>query len=248
MNVVMPIAGLGSRFTKVGIDTPKPIIEILKKPMAKWSADSIPFARPEDFIFIVRKEHVEKYALDKEIKKIFSQKCSVIIIDYVTEGAACTVLLAKRLIDNDEPLIVTDCDHYFVNKEYENLAKNPPKDLKGIIPVFKVPANETKWSFSKFGNNKIITEVAEKKPISEYANIGAYYFAHGKDFVWAAENMIRLNERVNNEFYVAPVYNQLIRRGDHIYSAICEKTWGLGTPEDVEKFKKEFPKYHTKSQ
>jgi dTDP-glucose pyrophosphorylase len=237
VNVVMPIAGLGSRFTKIGIDTPKPIIDILGKPMAKWAADSIPFAKPEDFIFIVRREHVEKYNLDKEIKKIFSEKCKVIVIDYVTEGAACTVLLAKEFIDNDNPLIVTDCDHFFISSSYFKYIYLPPKDLKGIIPVFHT--QETKWSFSKFGNDKIITQVAEKVPISEYGNIGAYYFAHGKDFVWAAENMINNNERVNNEFYVAPIYNQLIRRGDKIYAAICEYKHGLGTPEDVDAFKKE---------
>ncbi len=239
MKVVMPIAGLGSRFTKVGINTPKPLIEILGKPMAKWAADSIPFAKPEDFIFIVRKEHVDEYKIDEKMKKIFPG-CRVIMIDYVTEGAACTVLIAKEYINNDEPLIVTDCDHYFISKEYENWVINPPKDLKGVIPVFHT--QDKKWSFTKFGEDRIVTQVAEKIPISEYGNIGAYYFRHGKDFVWAAETMIAKNERhgTAQEFYVAPVYNKLVERGDHIYAAICEKKWGLGTPEDVEFFKEDY--------
>lgn len=236
----MPMAGLGSRFTKIGIDTPKPIMNVLGKGMAKWAAESLPFAKLEDFIFIIRKEYVDKYNLDKELQKMFCQKCKIIIIDYTTEGAACTALLAKQFINNDEPLIIIDCDIHFINYEYYGLVLFPPEDLKGIIPVFKVDPSETKWSFCKFGKDHIITEVAEKKPISEYAILGAYYFRHGNDFVWAAENMIKNNERVNNEFYVAPVYNQLIRRGDKIFAAICYSNWHLGSPEHLDKFKKEY--------
>jgi len=241
MKIIMPMAGLGSRFTKVGINTPKPLINILGKPMAKWAAESIPFVSPEDFIFIIQKEHVEQFNLDQEIKKIFSDKCKVIIIDYVTEGAACTVLLAKEYINNNEPIIITDCDHFFVNNEYEQILKNAKtEDVKGIIPVFK--AEGTKWSFSKFEEDHIITLVAEKNPISNYANIGAYCFLEGKDFVWAAEKLIKENKRINNEFYIAPTYNELINRGDKIKATICLEVYGLGTPEDVAYFEANYPK------
>jgi len=233
INVVMPIAGLGSRFTMVGIDTPKPLIKIFEEEMAKWAAKSIPFAKSNEFIFILRKEHVDNYQLDKKIKELFPG-CKTITINYVTKGAACTVLLAKEFINNDYPLIVTDCDHFFVNKRYNDIIKDPPKDLKGIIPVFK--AEGEKWSFSKFDEKNIVSQVAEKKRISTYANIGAYYFQYGKDFVWAAEKMINNNEQVNNEFYVAPVYQQLINRGDKIMAVVSEEVWGLGTPEDVKFF------------
>ncbi len=233
VNVVMPIAGLGSRFTKVGINVPKPIINILGKPMAKWSADSIPFAKPENFIFILRKEHVEQFGLDEKMKSLFPG-CKVIEIDYVTEGAACTVLLAKEFINNDEPLIVTDCDHFFVNQKYNSLVANPPEGMKGLIPVFE--AEGEKWSFAKFNEDNVVSQVAEKQRISPHANIGAYYFRHGKDFVWGAEQMISSNGRVNNEFYVAPVYQELLNRGDKIMAMVSEEVWGLGTPEDVEKF------------
>ena len=237
MKVIMPIAGLGSRFTKEGITTPKPLIKILGKPMARWSADSIPFANPEDFIFIVRREHIEQYKVDEELKKMFSPDVKIVVIDYVTDGAACTALLAKEFIEEDEPLIVTDCDHYFENEEYIKLIQNIPEDVKGIIPVFE--AEGDKWSFSKFDENKVISQVAEKVKISDHANIGAYYFRHGRDFIKAAEDMIRKNIRVNNEFYVAPIYNQLIENGDKILAAVSEKVYGLGTPEDVKIFEKE---------
>ncbi len=238
MNIVMPIAGLGSRFTKVGIDTPKPLIDILDKPMVQWAVDSLPFARPEQFIFIVRQEHVDSHKIDEYLQQRFPG-CRVVVIDHVTEGAACTVLLAKEHIDNDEPLIITDCDHYFENKEYNEMAKNIPEGIRGMIPVFK--AEGEKWSFARFGEDGIIKEVAEKRRISSYANVGAYFFTKGSDFVWAAEQMIKENKRVNNEFYIAPVYNELISKGLLLRAPICERVWGLGTPEDVERFKQEYP-------
>ena len=233
MNIVMPIAGLGSRFTKVGIHTPKPLIKIFGKEMAKWAAESIPFVKPEEFIFILRQEHVDQYKLDQQMKTLFPG-CKTITINYVTEGAACTVLLAKEFINNDEPLIVTDCDHFFVNQKYNSIVQNPPEGLKGLIPVFE--AEGEKWSFTKMNEENVVSQVAEKQRISPHANIGAYYFRHGHDFVWAAENMIANNERVNGEFYVAPVYQQLLNRGDRIMAMVSDEVWGLGTPQDVELF------------
>jgi len=181
MKIVMPIAGLGSRFTKVGINTPKPLIEILRKPMIKWSRESIPFAKDEDFIFIVRKEHVDKYQIDKKLKTIFSDKVKIIVIDYVTEGMACTVLLAKEFINNDEQLIITDADHYFKNESYYEQLQHPENfpDVQGAIPTFE--ASDPKWSFSKVNEDGYVVEIAEKVPISPYANVGEYYFRHGKD-------------------------------------------------------------------
>jgi len=235
MNILMPIAGLGSRFTKVGINTPKPLIEILGKPMVKWATDSLPFARPEDLIFVVRKEHVAEFKIDEKLREIYSDKIRVIVIDYVTEGAACTALLAKKYIDNDEPLIITDCDHYFVNSRYNKLAQRP-EGIDGMIPVFV--AEGDKWSFAKPDGNWFATEVAEKVRISNYANIGAYFFSRGKDFVRAAEFAVANNMRIKNEFYIAPLYNILINEGKKIFVAVCEECHGLGTPEDVEAFLK----------
>lgn len=238
MNIVMPIAGRGSRFLAKGITTPKPLIRVLGKPMVKWAVDSLPFAKPSDLIFILRKEHVDNYRIDEKLREIFSEDIRIITIAYVTEGAACTALLAKKLIDGDTPLIISDSDHYFRNKHYNELTTNIPDDVRGVIPVFK--AEGTKWSFTKFDANHIVEQVAEKVPISSYANIGAYYFSKGNDFVAAAEEMIKKNLRVNNEFYVAPVYQQLLNRGAKIMAAECEEVWGLGTPEDVALFEKNY--------
>ncbi|MBI2664960.1 glycosyltransferase family 2 protein [Candidatus Woesearchaeota archaeon] len=238
MNIVIPAAGLGSRFTKAGIDTPKPLIEIRGKPMVKWAVESLPFSKNSDLIFIIRKEHVDRFQLDAKLKEIFSPEIRVIVIDYVTEGAACTVLLAKEFINNDEPLIVSDCDHFFRNDEYNNLVASIPEGVAGAIPVFK--AEGEKWSFTKFDGSHTVSQVAEKVRISDYANIGGYFFSRGSDFVSAAEEMIAKGMKIKNEYYVAPVYERLLVRGKTIKAAICNEVWGLGTPEDVKNFEENF--------
>ena len=111
-----------------------------------------------------------------------------------------------------------------------------PDDVTGIIPVFK--ATSPKWSYAKLGPNGYVSEVAEKVPISTHATVGLYYFTQGRDFVWAADQMIAKDIRRNNEFYVCPVYNELIQRGDKIQIVESEFMWGLGTPEDVEHFER----------
>lgn len=237
INVIMPIAGLGSRFSNVGITTPKPIIEVLGKHMVEWAADSLPFIERKNFIFIVRKEHVNSHNIDIRLKELFHPDVRIVVIDHLTEGAACTVLLAKELINNKTPLIITDCDHYFESKQYKQFIDDDSID--GVIPVKNVDP-QPKWSFCRTDENMRVLEIAEKKPISRYANIGAYFFRHGSDFVQGAEQMIKENRRVNNEFYIAPVYEMLIEQGKDIRAALCDRGWWIGTPEDVENFLKEY--------
>ena len=239
MNIVIPIAGKGSRFlvekeNNPEYEKPKPIINIAGYTMVEWALSSLPL-RPEDqLIFLVLKEHADQAQIDEKLKTIFGENIKIIIVDKVTEGAACTALLAKEYINNETPLIITDSDHYIdgytLFKEIEKFKGN----LDGMIPIFY--ANNPKWSFAKTDDEGLVTETAEKIQISRNANIGAYYFRKGRDFVWAAEEMIEENDRTNGEFYVAPVYNYLIRRGKKIRLCRPRFVHGLGTPKDVEKF------------
>jgi len=126
MNIVIPMAGRGSRFKEAGYDLPKPLIEIKGKPMVKWATDALPYT--ESFIFIVLKEHVEKFQLDQKLKELYSDKIKIIITDGITEGAACTVLLAENLINNDEELIVYNADQYF-KADLKDAIKSLPQDV-----------------------------------------------------------------------------------------------------------------------
>lgn len=243
MKVVIPIAGLGSRFLKVGITTPKPLISVLGKPMIQRAVESIPFVNNKDIIFIVRKDHVDKYHIITKLKELFGKKVGIIITDSVTEGAACTVLLAKGLINNQEDLLIIDSDHYF-KCDLPSLVKTKDEDIKGIVFVFE--NDDPKWSFTKVDDSGYVVEIAEKRPISKYANVGAYYFSCGSDFVWAAEKMISEDKKVNGEFYVAPVYNEMLTRGDKIIISQVEYMWEMGTPQDLDFFVKNFPEKHPK--
>jgi len=238
MNIVIPIAGRGSRFLAEKNKNqeylkPKPIINIAGKTMVEWALSSIPITKEDQLIFLVLKEHIDSNEIDKVLKKIFGENIKIIIVDKITEGAACTALLAKDYINNETSLIITDADHYIDGKTHiEEIKKY--KDIDGMIPVFY--ANNSKWSFSKINEEGYVTEIAEKIQISRNANIGAYYFKKGRDFVWAAEEMIEENDRTNGEFYVAPVYNYMIRRGKRIRLSRPRFVHGLGTPKDVVKF------------
>ena len=237
MKVVMPIAGRGSRFTNVGIKIPKPLIPVLGKPMVQRAVESIPFVPLKDYIFIAQKDHQKKFGLGDKLKELFGKDVKIIYINKVTEGAACTVLLAEDLINTNEDLLLMDTDHYF-KATLEKAIEEKELEVSGIIPVHL--SNDPKWSFTKIDRKGDVIEVAEKKPISKYANVGSYYFSRGKDFVWAAKKMIKKNIRVNNEFYVAPVYNQLVNDGHKIKILIADEMWEMGTPSDLEYFVKNF--------
>jgi len=239
MNIVIPMAGRGSRFLQERdrnpeYSKPKPFIGIAGHPMIEWALSSLPTRESDNLIFLVLKEHVEDSQIDTSLRRTFGERIKIIVVDEITEGAACTALLAKNYINNEDPLLITDSDHYIDGKKIFDDIKFYGDNIDGVIPVFY--ANGPKWSYSRVDNQGYIIETAEKVQISRNANIGAYYFSKGRDFVWAAEEMIEENDRVNNEFYIAPVYNYLVRRGKLFVLSRPRFVHGLGTPKDVEKF------------
>jgi dTDP-glucose pyrophosphorylase len=181
-------------------------------------------------IFIVLKEHDEQYNAVNMLRAKWPD-CDVILIDDVTDGAACSVLKAKHLIDNDDVLAVMNSD---------NIIRWNPKDLDklhwfdGMVMTFE--DSDPKWSFAKIDTNGIITEVVEKKPVSTHATAGLYFWTKGKNFVHAAEQMIAKDIRVNNEFYVAPVYTQNAEIGQRCVIAQVIEMNGVGVPEDLEAY------------
>lgn len=239
MKVVMPIAGSGSRFQKVGVMTPKPLIPVLGKPMVQRAIESVQWVPYSDFIFIARKDHEEEYGLVTKLRQLLSKNITVVYTPDVTEGAACTILLAKKYINNNEDILVMDTDHYFISNLKDDIKKNR-SNTSGVLLVFNEEEKDPKWSFTKVDKNGYVIEIAEKKPISKYANVGAYYFSHGFDFVWGAERMIRKGLKINGEYYVAPVYNQLIERGDKVTISVVSERWEMGTPEDLKYFEDNF--------
>lgn len=220
MNILIPAAGNGSRFNGI-YNKPKPLIEIAGKPMIEWAVGSV--RTKAHYIFLARDlSHAPPMGLPSN---------EVIIVKELTEGAACTALLARDRIDNDDPLMIVNCDQYIQWDVNAFLTWAYSSGGHGIVTF---PASGPKWSYVLCEYGQVI-EVAEKKEISNEATAGVYFWRRGSDFVRAADKMVAANDRTNGEFYVAPSYNyadEPIYRypidADHFHS--------LGTPEAVSDF------------
>tara|TARA_B100001123_G_scaffold435879_1_gene565207 strand:- start:1090 stop:2460 length:1371 start_codon:yes stop_codon:yes gene_type:complete len=231
MNVLIPMAGAGSRFEKAGYTFPKPLIEVNGKPMIQVVVENINIDAKH--IFVVQKSHYDKYNLKTVLNNI-SPDCEIIQVDGVTEGAACTTLLAKEYINNDEPLLMANSDQFVEWDSNEFMYSMIGDNIDAGILTFK--SNHPKWSYAKLNDDGFVSEVQEKNPISDMATVGIYYWSKGSDYVKYAEQMIEANKRVNNEFYVCPVFNEAIEEGKKVKVFNIENMWGLGTPEDLNYF------------
>lgn len=237
LNIVIPMAGAGSRFKVAGYADPKPLIPIHGKPMIKLVIDNLTPTEAHRFIFICQRAHVNTYGLREKLSA-WAPNSELIEIEGITEGAACTVLRARAILNNDSPLMIANSDQFIdvdINK-YLHLLDDASVD--GLIMTMR--ANDPKWSFVQLDSGGNVTSVVEKEVISNEATVGIYNFRHGRSFVYAAEAMIANNERVKGEFYVAPSYNRLIASGYkvaiHNIGSVGEGMYGLGTPIDLDAF------------
>ncbi len=235
INVVIPMAGKGSRFANAGYSFPKPLIKIRgEMTMIELVVRNLRLKKAR-FIFIVRTEHLETYDLRGTLERI-APGCVIIPVSETTHGSACSVLLAKEYINNDTPLLTANSDQYL---EWDNLAFfHQMEGVDGGITTFR--SNHPCWSYAKLGPDGFVSEVKEKQVISENATTGVYYFTKGQDFVRGAEEMIRKEIKCGNEYYLCPVFNELAKEGKKIRIFDVEKMWGIGVPEDLQHFLREY--------
>ena len=229
MNIIVPMAGAGSRFEKAGYTFPKPLIEVKGQPMIAKVVENLNLQGK--YIFLVQKAHYEKYDLEN-LLNLIAPGCEIVQIDGLTEGAACTVLKARDLIDNNQPLLISNSDQWIKWNSFETISSFNNED--GGILTFK--SVHPKHSFAKVDGDGYVTEVAEKNPISSDATVGIYHWKRGSDFVKYADQMIANNVRTNNEFYICPVYNEALRDGLKIKASLVDQMWGMGTPEELNNF------------
>jgi len=232
------MAGRGSRFSSAGFTVPKPLIPVGGKPMIQWIIENVRPAREHQFTFICLEEHLARYPDVPKTLQSLCPGCNIVTVGEVTEGAACTVLLAKEFIDNEDELMIANADQIVELDINAYLAEMDLQRADGLIMTFE--ADHPKWSYCRMNGEGTVTEVVEKRVVSNEATVGIYNFRRGADYVRAAERMISENLRVNNEFYVAPTYNQLIGEGGKVVVTRTGREYdgmyGLGTPEDLEFF------------
>ena len=226
-NIILPIAGLGQRFADGGFATPKPLIEVDGKYLVEKSLDSID-TTDADLIFIVRQEHIDSFSIDAKLRDKLGQDIKIISVDYTTQGALSTCLLAKDLINNEAPLAIFTPDCYF--EPHINVS-NISEDYDGLVCTFtsQSPAH----SYVTLDESNLVTRAAEKEVISSDAVGGFYYFKTGSMFVKYAEDLVERNMRSKGEFYICPIYNLLLEDGLKIGVDKNDKHLILGTPEDI---------------
>ena len=237
LNIVIPMAGLGSRFVKAGYDLPKPLIDINGVPMIEVVVKNLTPSIPHRFVFICQMQHEDKYSIKTRLERI-APGCVVVCIDGITEGAACTVLAAREHIDNEAPLMIANSDQYvdILIDDYLSYISN--SELDGLIMTME--ADDPKWSYVRVDSEHKVVEIKEKVVISNEATVGIYNFSRGADFCRAADLMIAAEEKQNNEYYVAPVYEKLIptgyKVGIHNIGKEGDGMYGLGIPHDLQFF------------
>lgn len=233
-NILIPMAGRGSRFEEKGYTDRKPFIDINGKPMIHRVIENlnIEFDANYKFILVCLREDFERYNFSEFKNIIGHESYDIICLDDVTQGAAQTILTAKHLIDNETPLLTMNSDQ-MIEYDVETMFWKA-KEYDAMIPCFYGEGKA--WSYAKTGPDGYVTEVAEKKQISNQATAGYYYWSRGSDFVKYAEQMIEENDRTNGEFYVAPVYNWAIKDNKKVGTFMVTKIYHLGTPEYLEQF------------
>ncbi len=235
LNIVIPMAGRGQRFVDAGYDLPKPLIPVHGAPMIRLVIANLTPSRPHRFHFLVRREHAGAYGLEARLRE-WAPGCAISLVDEVTEGAACTVLLARAAIATDDPLMIANCDQYIdadIDAYLDGMG-----EADGLIMTMW--ADDPKWSFVRRDAAGRVAQVVEKVVVSDEATVGIYNFRRGADFVRAADAMIAAGHRVNGEFYVAPAYDEMIRDGAdircHGIGRVGAGMHGIGTPQDLDAF------------
>ena len=233
MNILIPMAGRGSRFVDDGFSNPKPLIMVDDEPMIQKVINNLDMYG--NYIFLVLQEHAIKFPELLDLLRQLTPNCKIMFVNSVTEGAACTCLLAKKFIDNNEPLLIANCDQIMDWSPYDFLNFVHSTYCDGCILTFFSKSGKNSY-VSVNHENMLVTECKEKEIISELATCGVYYWSRGKDFVWSTEQMIKTNKKINNEFYVCPTYNELIDYGARIVTHHVSRHYPVGTPEDLKKY------------
>jgi NDP-sugar pyrophosphorylase family protein len=245
VNIVIPMAGRGSRFAvnPEKYPMPKPFIPVHGKPMIQVVAENLaPKTREYRFIFICQNDHIRDYKLDTCLPSFCPGAKEVIVlgIDGVTDGMACTVLEARDYINNDEALMVAGSDQWIAIDVDDYLDYIDQQEADGMLMTMTVPDLDPKWSYAKSDDRGWVTETAEKNPISKDANIGIYNYAKGSDFIASVDEMMEKGDMFGTEYYIAPAYNYLISEGKKIvvYDTGLENegVHGIGIPADLERF------------
>ena len=239
LHVIMPMAGEGSRFLKEGWTTPKPLIELKGVPLFKRAIGSVAVTgAPMKYSFIVRKEHIEKYYIDEQIKAILPD-ANVFYVEKTTRGAVETCLIAEGAISREDSIVVMDCDLEFRSKDYikgiKSILEEPVENVNGGMLV-SFDSSEPRYSYAEIDENNVVKRTVEKEVISNHALCGAYFFSSADGFLKAAHRLLNEPVFTKPEYYVSLLYNYLLSDGEIVKLATMEEYYSYGTPEELKRY------------
>lgn len=236
LHIIMPMAGEGSRFAKVGWTTPKPLIELRGVPLFMRAINSVALEGVDmKYSFIVRQEHIDNQGIDKLIKDI-QPDANVFSVLKTTRGAVETCLVAESAIDDEDAIVVMDCDLEFRSVSYNKLvseALSVPANQADGGALVSFDSNNPRYSYALVDNEGRVLRTAEKEPISNHALCGAYFFGSGRDFKRIAHQLLDDGTQGKAEFYVSLLYNYLLAEGKVVRLATMEEYYSYGTPEEL---------------
>lgn len=237
LQIIIPLAGKAARFAERGHTFPKPLIEIGNRSMIEVVLENLSPPPPAQYTFICRKEHLSQFYLG-DMLQLLAPGSRVISLENDTAGALCSVLLAVDELNLDEEILVANGDQFITTSLEPFYKACRQKGVDGCILTFT--ATHPRWSFARTDAEGKVIAVAEKRPISKQATAGLYYFRRGRDLVEASEKMILKGLTTSGQFFVCPVYNEMILAGKNIRTHhLPEGTMhSLGTPEDLDVFMK----------
>jgi dTDP-glucose pyrophosphorylase len=235
VKIVMPMAGHGRRLARLGDPKPKPLIKIHGRPMVLWALESLSAFSTSPVIFVVREQHEQEFGVSGILREALGLRARIVIQDGDRPGQLSSVLEARDLIDGDEDLLVGCADTWIDSDLGADIHSRLP-DSRGLISLFD--AEGDRWSFARLDEAGRVAEVAEKRRLAPpaFASTGFYYFANGREFIEAADSVIRSGRRTNGEFYVMPVYAEYLRRDWRVDISRAREVWDMGTPEGLERF------------
>ncbi|MBF0161704.1 MAG: glycosyltransferase family 2 protein [Magnetococcales bacterium] len=236
MVFVIPMAGLGQRFTAAGYQGPKYLLEAHGKTLLEWSVGSLPLALAEQIIFIGLAQHLRNAPVQASLERATAGRpFRWVLLEEPTGGQAETVLAATEWIDHDSDLLIFNIDTAFRSPTLHRRLQQPREKRDGILGSF--PGEGNHWSFARIDPGGRVEETAEKIRIADHALTGLYHFSRGSDFVRVARQALARQERNGGEYYIAPLYNQLIREGRHFVLDPVDLLIPLGTPQELERFR-----------
>jgi len=228
------MGGEGRQFAERGYTFPKPLVEVAGQPLIEIVVKNLTPSCEHQFVFVCKQEHVQRYALG-DVLQLVAPGCRIVTMARPTAGALCSVLLGMEYLEHEDELLVANADQWIDGSIDSFITAARASQWDGAIVTF--PNTHPRWSYARLEDGLVVA-VAEKQPISRHATAGLYYFRRGIDFIRGAERMLFKNASLGGEFYVAPVYNELILAEDALASfRLMPRTcMGLGTPEEVERF------------